>query len=297
MKKTWVWVSLCFLALGVNQAQAAEEEVLPAYGDLYDVQWCPCNPEEQFNENGAVVMGRTVMCPCDGMYSGYKKGFDEDIRDFKNSANQKLRAFNYFKYYIGMDYNLSSPSTVSGPIRFNDFKFASGDIEVPSDSIFDDQDNLAFVAGARVSKYFGLEAFYLSSYDDNTSTQIDRKILNNTNYYLLNDFTTSYTAYGVDLIGYLPVNPYFDFLASLGIAQYNFDNTANFAIYNLDSSKLVEVVSKDFSEDKVAWRAALGGQLNIADGIALRAMYRYISIGGDYIDDISEVSLGVRFLF
>ena len=47
----------------------------------------------------------------------------------------------------------------------------------------------------------------------------------------------------------------------------------------------------------VCWRAAIGAQVNIAEGVALRGMYRYVSIGGDIVDDMSEVSLGVRFLF
>lgn len=294
MKKLLFLASL-LCGLGISGARAAEQT--PGYGDLYDVQWCPCNPEEQFNENGAVVMGRTVMCPCDGMYSGYKKGFDEDVRDFKNATKQKLRALNYFKYYVGMDYNVASASTSGTPVRFSDFKFASGDLQVSPDNIFEDQDTLSFILGARLNKYFGLEGFYLTSYDDNNRSQIDRKTLNATNYYLMNNYTTSYTAFGLDIIGYLPVNPYFDFLASLGIAQYSFDNHADFAIYKLDGTHQQEVISNDFSEDKVAWRAAVGAQVNIADGVALRAMYRYISIGSDYFDDISELSFGVRFLF
>lgn len=294
MKKVLFLVSL-LCGFGAVSVHAAEQT--PRYGDLYDVQWCPCNPEEQFNEAGAVVMGRTVMCPCDGMYSGYKKGFEEDVRDFKNAAKQKLRALNYFKYYVGMDYNLASTSTSGKAVRFSDLKFANGDLEVSPDSIFEDQDTLSFILGARLNKYFGMEGFYLSSYDDNNRSQIDRKTLNASNYYLMNEYTTSYTAFGLDLIGYLPVNPYFDFLASLGIARYSFDNHANLAIYRLDGSNQQEVISSDFSEDKVAWRAAIGAQVNIADGVALRGMYRYISIGSDYLDDISELSLGVRFLF
>lgn len=298
MKNICLLAGVCGLALTSTNA-LAEEKQAAAYGDLYNVQWCPCNPEDQFNDNGSVVMGKTVMCPCDSLYSGYKKGLDEDLRDIKTAANNQLRKLNYFKYYIGMDYNIASQSAVSAPLTFDDIRFASAPIEISPADIIQDQDTLSFVMGARVSKYFGLEAFYESTYEDNNNTQIDNHTLNagTAGYYLMNDYTTSYSAYGLDIIGYIPVSAYFDFVGALGLAQYSFDNRATFGVYHVDNSALDTIINKDFSEDKIGWRAAVGAQVNIAEGVALRGMYRYVSIGGDVIDDISEVSLGVRFLF
>lgn len=71
MKKQWLISCAALAVLAAGPAAAAEREV--AYGDLYNVQWCPCNPEEPFDADGAVVQGKTVMCPCDGMYSGFKR--------------------------------------------------------------------------------------------------------------------------------------------------------------------------------------------------------------------------------
>ena len=278
----------------VTQAQA--EEPL-AYGDLYNVEWCPCNPEEPFDANGSVVMGRTVMCPCDGLYSGYKKGLEQDIREIKNAAKNQLRKLNYFKYYLGLDYNIGSMSAGSKETSFDDLIFAAGPISVKPDDIMDDQDSLSFVAGARISKYWGVEAFYQQSYDDNTVTSVDNKTLNHIDYHLLNDYTTSFKAYGADLIGYVPLSPYFDFVGSLGLAQYNFENEGLFTAYYVDGTNKRDVVKRSFDEDKIGWRAGVGAQLNIADGIALRAMYRYIYIGGDLVDELNEFSLGLRFLF
>lgn len=289
----YVLAGVCLLA-AVPQARAEEPA---AYGDLYNVEWCPCNPEEPFDANGSVVLGRTVMCPCNGLYSGYKKGFEQDMRELKNAANAQLRKLNYFKYYLGLDYNIGSMSAGSKDVAFDDLILAAGPINVKPDDVLDDQDSLSFVAGARISKYWGLEAFYQQSYDDNTKTSVDTVTLNNPDYHLMNDYTTSFKAYGLDLIGYAPVSPYFDFVGSLGLAQYKFENEALFTSYYVDHTNPADVVKRNFDEDKIGWRAGIGAQLNIADGVALRAMYRYIYIGGDLVDDLSEVSFGLRFLF
>lgn len=272
----------------------------PAYGDLYNVEWCPCNPEEPFDANGSVVMGKTVMCPCNGLYSGYKKGFDEDMRNIKRSAKHQLRKLNYFKYYVGLDYNMAKQSSASTDLSFDDIHFAGGPVTTNTDSIVDDQDNLSFILGARVSKYWGAEVFYETSYKDNTGSQIDNHALGSagaSGYYMMNEYLTKYHAYGLDVIGYLPVSPYFDFLASVGLAEYKFENSATFAIHFVDGSVTDTSIHRSFNENKLGWRVAAGGQLNIADGVALRAMYRYVSLGGDIIDDMKEISVGVRFLF
>ena len=159
--------------------------------------------------------------------------------------------------------------------------------------------DLSFVLGARINKYFGLEAFYQQTYEDSVTNEVDPHTLNADDeaYYLMNEYITSYKAYGLDLIGYIPLSRYFDLLGSVGVAKYEFTTEANFAIYQFDNMHLQEVLHKEYNDDNVGWRVAAGGQLNIADGVALRVMYRYAKIGGDVIDDMSEVSMGVRFLF
>lgn len=295
MKKIGLFLCALSCTFFAQSAWAEDDEI--AYGDLYNVEWCPCNPEEPFDAKGSVVMGRTVMCPCDGLYRGYEKGFEQDMREIKQAAAGQLRRLNYFKYYLGLDYNIGKTSDSGNNMTFDDTIFASSVITVNSGDVIDDQDSLTFVAGARISKYWGLEAFYQQSYDDNTVTHVDYVTLNNINYHLMNEYTTSFKAYGLDLIGYVPFSEYFDVVASFGIAQYKFDNQAVFASYEIDGTQLKDVVSRDFNEDKIGWRAGIGAQLNIADGVALRAMYRYVDVGGDVVDHMNEFSMGLRFLF
>ncbi len=293
MKK---FIVLLGVAVLFNTAQVLAADT-PSYGSLYNIEWCPCNPEEPFDEKGSVVMGKTIMCPCNSLYSGYKKGFDEDIRDIKRAANNQLRKLNYFKYYVGFDYNIAKQSASSSDLTFDDIRFADSPISINTNGIIDDQDNISFVLGARVNKYWGLEAFYQMSYKDNKVSQVDQRVINNPDYYTINDYLTKYKAYGVDFVGYLPMSQFFDFLASVGVAQYKFENSATFGVFHIDNTDLDAIINQNFNDDKIGWRFAVGGQLNIAEGVALRAMYRYITLGGDVVDDMKEFSFGVRFLF
>lgn len=294
MKKIYLLFAAAVVACS-TPAVAAEQEM--GYGDLYNIEWCPCNPEEPFDANGSVVMGKTIMCPCDSQFSGYKKGFDQDVREIRENVSNQLRKLNYFKYYLGLDYNVGKTSAGSKKMTFDDTIFASSVIEISPDEVIDDQDSLTFVVGARLSKYFGLEAFYQQSYDDNNVTHVDNTTLNHDNYHLMNEYTTSFKAYGVDFIGYIPFSAYFDLVGSLGLAQYKFENEATFASYLIDGTSPQDVVTRNFNENKLGWRIGGGAQVNIADGVALRAMYRYAYIGGDVIDSLNEFSIGLRFLF
>lgn len=298
MKKQWLILGLALVVFN-TKAVLADDKV-PEYGDLYNVQWCPCNPEEPYDANGSVVLGKTIMCPCDGLFSGFKKGLEEDIRDIKKATQKQLRKFNYFKYYIGLDYNLSSQTASNSKYTFDDIHFATAVITKSPEDFVEDQDSLSFVLGARFTKYIGLEAFYLSSYRDNTFSEVDNTTLNASGggYYMMNQYMTNFDAFGIDLIGYIPVSSYFDFIGSAGIARYNFENEATFMIYKDDFEHLVEApIHQRFDENKWGYRLAAGGQLNVAEGVALRAMYRYTSIKGSFIDEIKEFSFGVRFLF
>ena len=62
-----------------------------SYGDLYNVEWCPCNPEERYDAQGSVVLGKTVMCPCDSMYDGYKSTMEKTYARFNTKPNRHLK--------------------------------------------------------------------------------------------------------------------------------------------------------------------------------------------------------------
>ena len=293
MKKLLLIVLWGLVLIGVRDADAVN------YGDLYEVEWCPCNPDDQYDERGSVVLGRTVMCPCDSMYDGYHSSMEKDLRKAQAKVERTVEKAKNFKYYIGVDYNKSHVSTSNNSLNFKHEAFPDvGGLNVPADMIVDHQDNIGIVIGVRPIPNIGVEAFYNRSYNKNEITQVDHKTLGPGDYHMVNTFTTRYQAFGLDLLGYLPVSDYFDFIAFVGLGQYKFDNKAHFEVRYLESGfGTIDAFSQDFSEDKLAWRLGAGFQVNLGRGLMLRTMYRYIKLKTKMLEHTQEFSVGFRFAF
>ncbi len=293
MKK--LYLALVFVLVAIH----ASNTFAVSYGDLYAVEWCPCNPEERYDANGSVVLGKTVMCPCDSMYDGYHSSMEKDLRKVQHKAKQTLQKARNFKYYVGVEYNKSQVDTSKDNINFSNVAFSDvNGISVPAGLMVDHQDNIGIVLGTRPHSNFGIEAFYNRAYSKNVATQISNNAIATDDYHMVNTFTTKYQAFGVDILGYLPVTDYFDFIGFVGLGQYQFDNEAEFEVRYLEGGQgVVDQFSYDFSEDSLGWRVGGGVQFNIARGLVLRAMYRYIKIKTDTINYLQEYSIGIRFLF
>lgn len=292
MKKLSLAATAAVLLMWTQSARAA------AYGDLYDIQWCPCNVEEAYDANGSVVLGKTVMCPCDALYSGYKRTFEKDVRKVQDTAQKTMRTASHFKYYVGVDFNKSHLTNTKQSVNFDHLPFLPvAGLDVPADTMINSNDNIGIVIGTRPGPNFGIEAFYNRTYSKNTTTQYDNQIVGHPEYHFIGTYTSSYQAFGVDIIGYLPVTDYFDFLAFVGLGQYMFDNSADFEVRHLEGTEVVDTFNTDFDEHKLAWRVGGGFQFNIARGIVLRSMYRFIKVKTDTIKNMQEWSVGIRFLF
>ncbi len=269
-----------------------------SYGGLYDVEWCPCDPTEQFNEKGSVVLGKTVMCPCDSMYTGYGRTLKKDVQEIKQAAKKVVDKTMNYKYYIGVDFNKTNVETGAEKLEYttpDGLASSSADIG----DIIDDQENIGVVLGMRPHPNMGIEAFY------NRTMKENKVIKNHTTgdaRYLVNEYTMDYQAFGVDIIGYLPVTDYFDFIAFAGLGQYYFENSITHKYGESVASSITginyrNVSSSDFDDDTLAWRVGGGFQFNIGRGVILRAMYRYINIDSEFIKNLQEFSLGLRFVF
>lgn len=291
MKKFLFAVAAVGLIGLINCANALE------YGDLHDIKWCPCNPDEQYDNNGSVVQGRTVMCPCNSMYEGYNRSFEKDVRKVKEKIDHTYEKIASYKYYVGFEYNKSQVEANNKKMQFNDAIFPDTDgIKIPSGQIVDHQDNIGVVLGFRPHKNFGFEAFYNRAYNSNKVSHYDGTSLGNPSYHMVDTFTTKYQAYGVDLVGYLPITRYFDFVAFVGVGKYKFDNSARFEVMYGEAPSIY-TKSISFDEDEIGYRAGGGVQFNIVDGVALRLMYKYINVGSATIHYLQEYSVGLRFLF
>ncbi len=292
MKKLSLAALAAVLSVWAQSARAV------AYGDLYNIQWCPCNTEETYDANGSVVLGKTVMCPCDSMYSGYKRTFEKDMRKVQDATQKALDRASHFKYYVGVDFNKSHLTNTKQNVRFDHLPFAPvAGLETPADTMINSNNNIGIVIGTRPHSNFGMEAFYNRTYSKNTTTQFDNTITGSEEHHIIGTYTSSYQAFGVDLIGYLPVTDYFDFLAFVGLGEYMFDNSADFEVRHLEPNEVVDTFNTDFDENKLAWRVGGGFQFNIARGLVLRTMYRFIKVKTSTIKNMQEWSVGVRFLF
>ena len=295
MKRICLFVIVFVLALFVKPCFAV------SYGDLYDIEWCPCDPSEPFNDNGSVVLGKTVMCPCQTMYDGYGRTFYKDVEKAKHVAQKVMKKASNYKYYVGVEFNKSTAETTEDRINFERLEFINP-VSVKANDVIADQDNIGIVIGTRPHPNIGVEAFYNRTFSDNKVIHADLNALASSQFHVVNTYISKYQAFGVDIIGYLPLTDYFDFVAFVGLGQYYFDNEVVHNVADVvggtgSGNPYFDTLSSEFNDDTLAWRVGGGIQFNIARGLILRGMYRYISINSTTIKNLQEFSVGVRFLF
>lgn len=295
MKRISLCLGLVMLALSIKPAFAA------SYGDLYDVEWCPCDPENELSGQGSVILGQTVMCPCDYMYDGYGRTLKKDVQKVKEVARKVIDKASNYKYYIGIEYNKSEAETNEDKISFPKIQFINP-VEVRSNNIFDDQDNIGIIIGTRPHPNFGIEAFYNRTFNESETIHVDQNALASSSFHVVNTYVSKYQAFGVDVIGYLPVTDFFDFVAFVGLGQYYFENDVTHQVADVSGGSgsgnpYFDTLKSNFDDDKLAWRIGGGLQVNIGRGVALRALYRYINLDSAYIKNLQEFSLGVKFVF
>lgn len=168
-------------------------------------------------------------------------------------------------------------------------------LERPSTYFKDSALGFAGFAGFRFHKNFGLEGFYKHSFNEKKVTNIVTE--DNANYDVTG--STLVSAYGIDILAYLPLNNQIDLLASVGIGQYKIETefkdqvsitTGSYYLYNNVIS------SKNY--DTAAIRIGAGLQYNMKEAVYLRGMIRYVKMSDDdYIKSLTEISLGMFYLF
>ena len=177
-------------------------------------------------------------------------------------------------------FSLNAQATEIKPVIGLDYVYSIADID-DSDSegdysdFYEDKLNaFALSAGVKLNQYVGLEAFYQQSEKADKTTYGILKV------------EDKYKAYGLDAIGYLPVIPQLDLIGSLGVAYYKAE--VKFSISGISASD---------SEDKIGFRAGAGLQYNFNDHIAARLMAKYNYTNIDGLDNIVDVTAGVRYYF
>lgn len=133
--------------------------------------------------------------------------------------------------------------------------------------------NLSINAGTSYNKYFGTEVFVQKSDTYHKKSEGEK-------------FKTSFDAYGLDLMGYLPLgcDQVFSLVGTFGLANYDF---------NFKSTG-----TKNEGDNGLGWRTGLGAQYALDDNWSVRAIARHVNFNKiDGLDHMMEYSLGARYTF
>ena len=125
--------------------------------------------------------------------------------------------------------------------------------------------------GARMYGYWGLEGFYQQSFKEKKTFDGDKH-------------SAEFLAYGADVYGYMPIMcSQFNLLGSLGLANYRF------------SFRYPDEASK--KQNRVGYRVGIGMQYDFTEHFAMRIMGRYSYLGMNRVDNLKEVTAGLRYMF
>ena len=164
------------------------------------------------------------------------------------------------KPYVGLDYvySMSDIEKIDGVNAFEE-----------------DLNALALSVGAKLHQNFGIEMFYQKSEEG------EKKFVNGKT-------KDEYQAYGLDVLGYLPVTEKLDLIGSLGIGYYDVD---------IKAKTNSPAISADGDDQGAGYRLGLGAQYNFTENWGARLMARYVDIDIDGIDNMVDLTAGVRYSF
>ncbi len=147
-----------------------------------------------------------------------------------------------------------------------DYVYTKADIRKDLDA--KDKYNSGLVnLGMKWGNYFGAEAFFQLSDRPNKGP-----------------VKTDFYAYGIDLYGYMPMNcdATFSLLGSLGLAEYEYK---------------VKSPLGNYDKGKLGYRMGLGAEYKFNDNWSARVMARYTYLDMRAVDNLQELSAGIRYTF
>lgn len=137
-------------------------------------------------------------------------------------------------------------------------------------------------AGARIGRNFGVELFFAHSSTNN---------LEYVQYLSAIEHEIYYMAFGFDIYGYYNITKEFDFFTTFGVADYKVYNKFDF-IDSLDATETKE------SDNSVSTRIGIGLMYTFpGDNVSVVVRYNYTPINNDFINTMSEFSIGFRYNF
>ena len=132
--------------------------------------------------------------------------------------------------------------------------------------------SLAINAGMWMTHYASLEAFFQQS-DENKSFGGTPEHLK-----------TKFYAYGLDAYGYMPLGCNgLNLLGTVGLANYNMK--VKYAHHGSDDKQ------------RMGYRLGIGAQYDFTENMSARIVGRYSYIGAKHLDNLMEVTAGIRYTF
>ena len=137
-------------------------------------------------------------------------------------------------------------------------------------------------AGARIGRNFGVELFFTHSSTNNVQY---------TQYLNTIEHEIYYMPFGFDIYGYYNITNVFDFFTTFGVANYK--------VYNkLDYTESLNATEIKESDNRVSTRIGIGLMYTFpGDSISALIQYNYTPINNEFINTISEFSVGFRYNF
>lgn len=134
-----------------------------------------------------------------------------------------------------------------------------------------DYNSWAVNMGTEISKYMSVEGFFQQS---------GRRKANDD----IRGIKSEFYAWGLDLYGRMPVmcSP-FSLLASVGLADYNVKYKFN--------------PGDSLDKQRIGYRGGVGMSYDFTDHLSMRVMGRYSYIGMANLDNLMEVTAGLRYTF
>lgn len=211
-----------------------------------------------------------------------------------SAASEKPITQKNVKAYIGLDVNWFN-GNLNNKLG-EDFSAGTGYLyNVDSDELINPK-YIGFTvnAGAKINDYFGIETFYQNT--GNSKSTIDFYDTLGTTKISQYKSKTSFWAFGLDALGYLPItDSKFSFIGSLGLGYYNTKGTFDIINYVYNISE-----TEKGTEKNIGLRIGFGGQYDFAEHWAARAMIKYAALNSDNddaVDGVLDISFGVKYIF
>lgn len=156
-----------------------------------------------------------------------------------------------------------------------DYAYSHAKMSKHIDPIKKDYNSGVINAGVKMGNYASLEAFFQQSGERKT----DKFVMDG----IADKVKSKFYAYGVDAYGYMPVGcDGFNLLGTVGIANYNIE---------------AKGFGDKYDKDRVGYRVGLGAQYDYNENWSARVVARYSYLDSKVLDNLQEITAGVRYTF